>query len=290
MDIRFLVTFMEVAQTRHFGKAAENLYLTQSAVSARIKQLEEYFNSTLFVRNRNSLQLTAAGEKLLPFATSLADTLEQARAAMNEESIQYLSIASTPNAWDMYLKQNLDEVNIQLEEVSIRAEISSTEQLSRMVHEHSIDLALTTVPFKSDDVEILELSESALSLYCSVELAEQPLEHMNIGLDWGVKINEAIEKIYPDIKKAGMRTGSLQVALNYLDTKKSTIVLPEDVAQPMVNKGQLVMLTSLAPLSVKCYLVYLKQTKNTKLSQFIEVFTELVKTNKGTNVPLYCGG
>jgi hypothetical protein len=49
MDIRFLVTFMEVAQTRHFGKAAENLYLTQSAVSARIKQLEEYFNAALFV-------------------------------------------------------------------------------------------------------------------------------------------------------------------------------------------------------------------------------------------------
>ena len=66
MDIDLLKTFVEVVRTRHFGKAAENLYLTQSAVSARIKQLEEYFNSALFVRNRNSLQLTAAGEKLLP--------------------------------------------------------------------------------------------------------------------------------------------------------------------------------------------------------------------------------
>jgi DNA-binding transcriptional LysR family regulator len=281
MDIRFLVTFMEVAQTRHFGKAAENLYLTQSAVSARIKQLEEYFNSALFIRNRNSLQLTVAGEKLLPFAVTLADTLEQARAAMNEEGIQYLSIASTPNAWDIYLKQGLDVVNSHLKDVSIRAEICNSEQLSRLVHEHSIDLALTTVPFKSDDVEILELSESMLSLCCSVALAEQPLEHLNISLDWGTKINEAIEKIYPEIKKAGMRTGSLQVALNYLSTNESAIILPEEIAQSLVSKGELVMLESLAPLSVKVYLIYLKHTKNAGLSQFIDVFTRMLKNKKG---------
>jgi|TARA_R110000868_G_scaffold300718_5_gene561173 DNA-binding transcriptional LysR family regulator len=281
MDIRFLVTFMEVAQTRHFGKAAENLYLTPSAVSARIKQLEEYFNSALFVRNRNSLQLTAAGEKLLPFASSLADTLEQARAAMNEESIQHLSIASTTNAWDMYLKQNLHEVNGHLDEVSIKAEICSHEQLSRMVHEHSIDLALTTVPFKSDDVETLELSESMLSLYCSVGLTEQPLEHLNIFLDWGRKTNEAIEKIYPQIKKAGMRTGSLQVALNYLFTNKSAIILPEQIAQDLVNKGELQKLDSLTPLSVKCYLIYLKQTNDARIRQFIEVFTQMIENKEG---------
>lgn len=281
MDIRFLVTFMEVAQTRHFGKAAENLYLTPSAVSARIKQLEEYFNSALFVRNRNSLQLTAAGEKLLPFASSLADTLEQARAAMNEESIQYLSIASTSNAWDMYLKQNLDLVNAHLEHISLRAEICSPEQLSRMVHEHSIDIALTTVPFKSDDVEIVELSESMLSLYCSSGLPEPHLEALNIALDWGQKNNEAIEKAYPQIKKAGMRTSSLQVALNYMSTHNSAIILPEEMADELVEKGVLRKLDSLAPLSVKCYLIYLKQTKDTRLKQFVTAFTQMIENKPG---------
>ena len=287
MDIRFLVTFMEVAQTRHFGKAAENLYLTQSAVSARIKQLEEYFNAALFVRNRNSLQLTTAGEKLLPFAVSLAVTLEQTRAAMNEENTQYLSIASTPNAWDMYLKKNLDEINVHLNDVSIKAEICNNEQLSRMVHEHNIDFAITTVPFKSDDVEMLELSESMLSLYCSVSLIEKPLEHHYISMDWGVKANEIIEKSYPDIKKAGIRTGSLQVALHYLSTNESAIILPEEIARFLVNDDKLVMLNSLAPLSVKCYLIYLKQTKNTKLGQFIEVFVQRVKKNKTTKTTLF---
>ena len=86
MDIRFLTTFIEVVKTRHFGKAAENLYLTQSAVSARIKQLEEYFHTTLFIRHRNSIQLTPAGEKLLPFAEQLNDTLQQAKQELQREA------------------------------------------------------------------------------------------------------------------------------------------------------------------------------------------------------------
>lgn len=281
MDIRFLVTFMEVAQTRHFGKAAENLYLTQSAVSARIKQLEEYFNSVLFIRNRNSLQLTPAGEKLLPYAATLAETLEQTRQAMNEENIQFLSIACSPNAWDMYLKQNLDELNGQLENISIRAEICSSEQLSRMVHEHSIDLALTTVPFKSDDVETLELNESFLSLYCQQEWLSDAHNHLNIALDWGRKTNELIEKRFPEIKKASMRTGSLQVALNYLRTNKSAIILPADIAQPFVAKGDLVAAQALEPLSVKCYLIYLKKPKNAGLGKFIELFKQGLESKQG---------
>ena len=45
MDTRVFQTFIQVAQTKHFGHAAENLYITQAAVSARIKQLEEFYGS-----------------------------------------------------------------------------------------------------------------------------------------------------------------------------------------------------------------------------------------------------
>ena len=41
MDIEILKTFLEVARVRHFGKASESLFITQSAVSARIRLLEE---------------------------------------------------------------------------------------------------------------------------------------------------------------------------------------------------------------------------------------------------------
>ncbi|MGQ7073419.1 LysR family transcriptional regulator [Escherichia sp. SP-MK2] len=81
MDTELLKTFLEVSRTRHFGRAAESLYLTQSAVSFRIRQLENQLGVNLFTRHRNNIRLTAAGEKLLPYAETLMSTWQ---AAHNE--------------------------------------------------------------------------------------------------------------------------------------------------------------------------------------------------------------
>ena len=73
MWIRNCSRLSEVSRTRHFGRAAEALYLTQSAVSFRIRQLENQLVN-LFTRHRNNIRLTTAGEKLLPYAETLMNT------------------------------------------------------------------------------------------------------------------------------------------------------------------------------------------------------------------------
>lgn len=60
MDTELLKTFLEVSRTRHFGRAAEALYLTQSAVSFRIRQLENQLGVNLFTRHRNNIRLTSS--------------------------------------------------------------------------------------------------------------------------------------------------------------------------------------------------------------------------------------
>ncbi len=79
MDTELLKTFLEVQKTRHFGKAAENLYLTQSAVSFRIRQLEQSLGVALFTRFRNNIQLTSAGELLLPHARAVIQAMIAAK-------------------------------------------------------------------------------------------------------------------------------------------------------------------------------------------------------------------
>ncbi|MFC1681964.1 LysR family transcriptional regulator [Pseudomonadota bacterium] len=58
MDIETFRTLLEVNRTRHFGKAAEELFITQSAVSARIKKLEENLGVTLLDRSRRDIHPT----------------------------------------------------------------------------------------------------------------------------------------------------------------------------------------------------------------------------------------
>ena len=106
MDIDLLKTFLEVYRTRHFGRTAENLYLTQSAVSARIRLLEETLGVPLFTRTRNDIQLTPAGTRLLKYAESILNAWSRARqdTALGEEDKISLAIGASYSLWDILLQ------------------------------------------------------------------------------------------------------------------------------------------------------------------------------------------
>lgn len=76
LELRHLRYFRRVAKELHFGKAAEQLYVTQPALSRQIKQLEEILGVSLFLRTKRSVQLTKAGEYLLAESNQLFEHLE----------------------------------------------------------------------------------------------------------------------------------------------------------------------------------------------------------------------
>ena len=105
LDVDALKTFLEVNRTRHFGQAADNLYLSQSAVSARIRLLEQEVGVPLFTRQRNNIQLTAAGRRLLQYAESILTTWHRAKQEIgtNDASQIPFTIGSMPSIWDLTL-------------------------------------------------------------------------------------------------------------------------------------------------------------------------------------------
>lgn len=85
MHIQQLITFLEVAKRRHFRKAAEHLRLTQPAVSAQIRGLEEELGFSLF--QRHPFALTAAGKAFLPYAKQVLSLIEEGKlAALDSEN------------------------------------------------------------------------------------------------------------------------------------------------------------------------------------------------------------
>ena len=71
LDIMTARTFLEIVKTGSFVSAARNLNITQTAVSARIRSLEQQLDRTVFIRNKAGARLTPAGDQFLRFATSL---------------------------------------------------------------------------------------------------------------------------------------------------------------------------------------------------------------------------
>src|SRR5699024_10912154 len=71
---------------RHFTRAAEDLYLTQSAVSQQVRRLEASLGLTLLRRSSRAVELTPAGEELLVRAEAILGDVARARAAMDEHA------------------------------------------------------------------------------------------------------------------------------------------------------------------------------------------------------------
>jgi DNA-binding transcriptional LysR family regulator len=79
VEIRQLQYFVAVAQTRHFGRAAERLHMAQSPLSQAIRQLEAQLGATLFDRTTRRVELTPAGEALLLDAERILGSIEAAQ-------------------------------------------------------------------------------------------------------------------------------------------------------------------------------------------------------------------
>jgi DNA-binding transcriptional LysR family regulator len=84
VELRQLRAFMTVATVGHFGQAAEQLNLTQPALTQRVQSLERELGVRLFDRNAREVRLTTAGELLLPFAQRLVQLDEEALGELRD--------------------------------------------------------------------------------------------------------------------------------------------------------------------------------------------------------------
>ncbi|WP_199434533.1 LysR family transcriptional regulator [Qaidamihabitans albus] len=83
LDLAQVRAFVVTAELRNFSRAAERLYLTQQALSKRIRRLEDTLSVPLFLRTNRAVELTADGERFLPHAREVVRVADAALAAMD---------------------------------------------------------------------------------------------------------------------------------------------------------------------------------------------------------------
>ncbi len=185
MDIELLKTFLEVRKTRHFGHAAESLYLTQSAVSFRIRQLENQLGANLFTRHRNNIRLTPAGERLVPYAETLMNTWQQAKKEVAHSAQDAtLSIGATALLWEAYLTPWLQILYMQRRLLKAEARIALCQSLTRQLHERELDLLITSELPRMGELENQLLGYFSLQLYF-IANQKKTDNATYIRLEWG---------------------------------------------------------------------------------------------------------
>ncbi len=87
MELRYLTTFLRVAQLQSFTAAAAGLGYAQSTITSHVKVLESALGAELFDRATGRVELTGAGQRLLPYAERIVDMADEARLAVKEPDI-----------------------------------------------------------------------------------------------------------------------------------------------------------------------------------------------------------
>jgi DNA-binding transcriptional LysR family regulator len=279
MDSELLRTFLEVSHTKHFGKAAENLYLTQAAVSTRIRQLESQLGVQLFTRLRNNIRLTPAGEKLRPLANAnltLVQRIRQEVAIANNQE-QQISIGATPNLWDAFLQHELSKLFGQFPDIAMRAEAHTATTLARQLLERTLDVAITFDAPKIDEVSTEEIVQVPLFLASSVNTHDWQvaMQKHYVMVDWGTAFNVQHAQQFAGAPPAVLQTNTGRIALDFLLTNGGSAFLPESLLMPYVESGQLHIVTGTSSISRSVYASYISE------SDRLNSFKRIINAIKG---------
>ncbi|PVZ79413.1 HTH-type transcriptional regulator HdfR [Serratia sp. S1B] len=269
MDTELLKTFLEVSRTRHFGRAAESLYLTQSAVSFRIRQLENQLGTSLFTRHRNNIRLTAAGERLLPYAENLMNTWQLAKKEVVRSLQQTeLSIGATAALWEAFLTPWLQSLYQQREALQLEARIALRHSLVKQLHERQLDLLITTEPPKMDELASQLMGNFSLRLFSSA-LHDKPTPMPYIKLEWGADFHQQESHMLDGDNMPILTTTSAHLAYQLLQTTGGCAFLPSQWEQ---EYPQLTPVAEVPPFIRPLYAVWLQNSDQQELiSQLLKI-------------------
>ncbi|MGD8112750.1 LysR family transcriptional regulator [Vibrio sp. NTOU-M3] len=277
MDVKVFRTFLELAKVRHFGRAAENLYITQAAVSARIKQLESYFDTQLFIRDRNNIKLTSAGERLVGYAEVMVTTLQQAKLELSLESGKalQLTMAGTPNVWDAYLQNCLSVVTDSFSGYGFMAEVMGREVLVRSLQERTLDMAFAFDQIKADELSCKKVADVVLVLVSTnQENINTVFNNQYVYVDWGTKFASEHAERHPKVPAPYLRTSTARIALDFILEKGGSAYLPVSLVDPFISAGQL---HKVSGVDEWCRPIYLSYRKASTSVDAIKQVEELVK-------------
>lgn len=233
MDIELLRTFLEVARTRHFGKAATELCVTQSAVSARIRQLEQTIGVALFTRSRNNIQLTPEGRQLHKHAETIVQVWARARqeTGLGAEFTRGLAIGAMPDLWDTLLGDWLRQLRTRMPETVLQVETGTSDALIRKLRDGVIDLAVVFEPPQVPELEIHELGILSLVMVATRRglKLEEACRSGYILVDWGTAFARNHARLFPDLPAPALHMGLGILARRFLDHSEGAAYLPEQM-------------------------------------------------------------
>lgn len=285
-----MITFVRIAEIQNFSKTAEQLGYSQSAVTMQIKQLEAELHTQLFERIGKQVKLTQAGERLLPYALDILDSVRKAESIAQEPG--QISGKLRIGTCESYVSSILPPIIMEYNELCPLVEISThtafVSDLIDMLRQNDIDILyfLDERIYYPEWVKVSECpekiffvasAESGLAGQKQIPM-ERLLQEPLLLTEKGISYRYAMEQL---LAARGFElhpfweVGNTDVITRFLLKNKGISFLPEYVVRDYIKSGQLAVLdTECSEIVMWSQLVY---HRNKYVTPQMNVFLDLMQ-------------
>jgi len=170
MELDQLRYFLQVAERGNFTRAAEDLRISQPALSRSIQKLEEELGQPLFERQTRNLALTDSGDLLRSRARQILTLVEDTKAEITDDGqTGRLRVAAIPTIAPFFLPQVLQTFGRAYPKATVIVQEDTTENLIRALIDGAVDVAILALPIEARSLETEELFAEELLLLMSVD-------------------------------------------------------------------------------------------------------------------------
>jgi len=183
MELYWLQDFLALVRTRNFSRAATECHVTQSAFSRRIQALEDWVGAPLFDRSVHPVDLTAAGQQLLPIAVASVEPLLDFRASMRARAADAAPTVSflmpTPCSAGVFPRLNA-RLNREIGPLICRGSAQRIEEVAERYAAGEADLALSyrhpslPRPAAFEDFDTIEIGDDPFVPVCAPQRRGHP--------------------------------------------------------------------------------------------------------------------
>jgi DNA-binding transcriptional LysR family regulator len=283
MDINLARTFLEIVATGNFGRAAKRLHVTQTAVSARVRLLEQLLGRALFVRNKAGASLTPAGQRFLRHAQTLVQVWERARhqVAVPTGRRALVTVGCEMSLWDPLLVDWLVWMRKSATHLALRTEVAPADRLLAKVSEGALDIAVVYAPHQRPGLKVELLIEEKLVLVTTSRAASKPRPASYVYVDWGPEFAAQHNLAFPELSNAATSVDLGPLGIDYLLEAGGSGYFRLSVARRHLRSGRLHRVPDAPQFPYPAYAVYSADADDKIVAPALEGLRHVASTEPG---------
>lgn len=276
MDIIHAKTFLEIMSTGTFVEAARRLNITQTAVTTRIKNLENQLSCKLFIRNRSGAQLTREGEVFSTYALTLVQTWQKAQDQLKlplnlTESIH---IGADISLWNPIMVEWLEQITTALPHINVHIEISHTQTLVQQLKANKLDAIVVHIPNYFSGLVVEQIVEEKL-VHVRSTISSSPY----LYIDWGSEFKNQLDSVLPLSHQARLSFNLGPMALKYILKQGGNGYFRTRVIEPHLKSGKLERVLSSPEFSYPIFVIYREDNSKEALPNIISCLNQSFQHN-----------